>query len=52
MICGLELVIAVVIGGAGASALFGWEAAIVAVALGLVTAETVRRRRPKQVAVK
>ena len=46
-VCGAELVIVVVLGGAGASTLFGWEGAIVALAVGLFAAETPRRRRAK-----
>jgi len=44
IVCGIELVIVVVIGGAGASAFFGWEGAIVVAAVGLAVFETARRR--------
>ncbi len=44
IICGAELAVAVVIGGAGLSAILGWEAGLVAAAVGLVAFETYRRR--------
>lgn len=45
VICGAELVIAIVIGGAGLSALVGWEAGVVAISIALLLFELVRRQR-------
>ena len=49
LLCGVELVVAVVISGAGLTALAGWEAGIVALALLAVVGETIRRRRASAV---
>ncbi len=46
IVCGFELVIAVIIGGASAAIFFGWEGALVAIALVWVAFELIGRRRP------
>lgn len=48
VVCGLELVVAVVIGGAGVGALFSMEAAFVSVLLGGVILSTFHFRRRAQ----
>ena len=46
IVCGFELVVAVVIGGASAAIFFGWEGALVAIALAWVAVGLIGRRRP------
>ena len=42
---GAELIVAIVIGGAGLGALFGWNGAVLAVAAASLIAATIYRRR-------
>lgn len=45
VLCGFEIVAAIWLGGAGLTAILGWEVGLVLVSVAIVGIETMRRRR-------